>query len=40
MGFPLNKLLGACQETIMVIFKKETNEYKEKLVILQSIGII
>ena len=40
MGFPLIELLGACQEIIMVSFKNETNKYKEKLVILQSIGII
>ena len=39
-GFPLIKLLGARHEIIMVIFKKETNKYKEKIVILQSIGII
>jgi len=39
-GFPLIKLLGTCQEIIIIIFKKETNKYKEKLVILQSIGII
>jgi len=33
--------LGACQEVIIVIsFKKLTNKYKEKFVILQAIGII
>ena len=37
----MNNLLGTCQEIIMVISqKKQTNKYKEKLVILQSIGII
>jgi len=40
MGLPLIKLLGARQEIIMVIFKKETNKYKEKLAILQSIWIV
>ena len=40
-GFPTNNLLGARQEIIMVIsLKKQTNKYKEKVVILQSIEII
>ena len=39
-GFSTNNLLGVCQEIIMVISKKQANKYKEKLVILQSIGII
>ena len=40
-GFSTNNLLGARQEIIIVITqKKQTNKYKEKFVILQSIGII
>ena len=38
--FSTNNLLGACQEIIMVISKKQTNKCKEKLVISQSIGIM
>ena len=40
MGFPLIKLLGVRQEIIMIIFQKGNKQVKEKLVILQSIGII
>jgi len=40
-GFSTNNLLGARQEIIMVISQKKlTIKYKEKVVILQSIGII
>ena len=39
--FPLIILLGTLQEIIIVIsHKKQTNKYKKKIVILQSIGII
>jgi len=41
MDFPQNTLLGVRQEITMVISKKANKEkYKEKLVILYSIGII
>ena len=39
-GFSTNNLLGAHQEIIMVISKKQTNKYKEKLAFFQSIGIM
>ena len=39
--FSNNNLLGACQEIIMMIFQiNQTNKYKEKLVNLESVGII